>query len=173
MKTSYLICTVLITIVCGCTAKLEVPEGKVAVTFNRETGEVSEKVLNEGRHDVSLNTVVVFYDLKPSQTNLSFDFLYKDVSEGQITFSIKFKPRVDSLSEFYKEHKTDGLSVAMRSGIKADVRDLMSKLSPEEANVEAVFKTIKDQLTTKSEVNRFIEIIEFVPGSIKVTQPNK
>ncbi len=172
MKTNYL-CVVLTIVVWGCTTKLEVPGGKVAVTFNSETGEVNKEVLIEGHHDVNLNTVAVFYDLKPSQIDFSFDFLYKDVSEGQIQFSIKFTPRVDSLSRLYKEHGGEALPVVVQLGIRSEVRDLMSTFSSKNIDSKIIFETIKDNLNSKSELNRFIEIKEFVPGGIKVTQPNK
>jgi|GEM_PF-2716212 hypothetical protein len=172
MKGIYFVYGLAILIV-GCTTRLEVPKGKAAVTFNSETGEVKEQVLKEGQHKATIDEIVVFYTLEPSVVDFSFNFLFRDASEGQIQFSIKFAPKVDSLAHFYKQHRSEALPVVVQLGVRSEVRDLMSNFSSENLERKIVFETIKDKLNSKSELNRYIEIKEFVPGDIKVTQPIK
>jgi hypothetical protein len=152
----------------GCTTRIEVPMGKAAVAYNNDTGEVREDVLKAGQHEVDINSILILYKLEPSQVDFSFDFMFEDASEGQIQFSIMYTPRVDSLAKFYRKYRNSDLHVSVVTGIRSDVRGLMGKFSKDNLESKIVFQKINDLLNSKNELNRFIEINEFVPGRIKV-----
>ncbi|HTE29928.1 MAG TPA: SPFH domain-containing protein [Chryseolinea sp.] len=160
-------CFILLLILLNsrCTSKFEVKEDEVAVTFNNTTGEVSQDVLRKGDYEIGSSEKVVIFQTDPQHKDFSFDFLFKDASEGLIEFSIDYTPKVDSLASFYRKYKTTNLPVTVEIEIKSTVRDIALNLTKENIDSKIFFMTIERALD--SELRYFIDIDHFSPKRVK------
>jgi len=168
MKVNFGFYSIILLLTLGCTSNLEVRRDEVVVIYNKETGDVAEKVLKEGVHQVNSDVGVVYYEINsvPEKVDFSFNFLTNDASEWKIEFSLKYTPKIDSLSSFFREYRTQYISIPVESEIKALVRDYWVTLPKSKVESKLVFETIKDQLSSGIELQNFVEITEFVPGKV-------
>jgi hypothetical protein len=159
MKRIYLY--VYIVLVFSCASKFEVRENEAAVTFDKETGEVSPGVLKEGSYTAEKNTGVILYGTAQKKMDLSFDFLFKDASPGSISLKIKYTPKIDSLPKFYKQYGDVNMEALISIEIRRTIRNSMANLLKENIALTGVDSMIRHDLDSATQWRNSFEIDEF------------
>jgi hypothetical protein len=141
----------------GCEIKVEVPIRHAGVVITND-GEVNDKILTPGKQIVRTDSQVILYDVSYQQIEDDFDFLFKDVSRGDVKLTIEFTPVVDSLPGFYRAYESDDIPTVVDIKSRSTVRDLLKNYNPTEFS-KGEFKTkIIEALTNNREITNYVKV---------------
>jgi hypothetical protein len=153
-----LLCLAIVTLpLMGCEIKVEIPIGKAGVVITNE-GEVNDQVLRPGKQIVRTDSRVILYEVSYEQLENDFDFLFKDVSRGDLKLTIEFTPVIDSLPSFYKAYNSIYISPVVDVISRSTVRKLLENYNPTEFSKDEFRTKIIKELTSNHEITNYVKL---------------
>ncbi|MBX2965478.1 MAG: hypothetical protein KF845_04970 [Cyclobacteriaceae bacterium] len=141
----------------GCEIKVEIPVEKAGVVITNN-GEVKEQVLRSGKQVVRTDSKVILYDINYQQVENDFDFLFKDVSSGDVKLTIEFTPVIDSLPGFYKAYKSIYIDPVVDVKSRSTVRRLLENYNPIEFSKDEFKTKIIEALNNNREITDYVKV---------------
>lgn len=141
----------------GCEIKVEIPFGQAGVVITND-GEVKEEVLRPGKQIVRTDSEVILYDINYQQVENDFDFLFKDVSRGDVRLIIEFTPMIDSLPSFYKTYESIYIDPVVDVKSRSTVRRLFENYNPSEFSKDEFKTKIIDALINNHAITDYVKV---------------
>jgi hypothetical protein len=156
MKHSILIAIAALILI-GCEIKVEVPINRAGVVITKN-GEVKDQVLRPGKQIVRTDSKVVLYETMYEELENDFDFLFKDVSRGDVKLAIEFTPIVDSLPSFYRTYESIYVSPVVDVKSRWTVRKLFENYNPNDFSKKEFKRKIVDTLISNHEITDYVKV---------------
>jgi len=154
----HLMCLTIVTLLLtGCELKVEIPTKHAGVVITNDE-EVKNQVLAPGQHIVRSDSKVILYDVNSEKLEIEFDFLFKDVSRGDLKITIDFTPVIDSLPGFYRKYHSIYVAPVIDSKTRSITRNLLSNYNPTEFTNGELRKKIVDALTNNREITNYVKV---------------
>jgi hypothetical protein len=149
-------CTIIIFILAGCESRIEIPVDHAGVVIDHE--HVEPQVLRHGEHLVNFGSEVIVYDVNDTKLEMEFDFIFRDVSEGDIKLTVEFKPIADSLPSFYKKYKSIYVTPVMQTKSRQIVRELLESYDPNELSSDELKTRINKTLANDPQITDYVKV---------------
>lgn len=146
--------TLLLT---GCEIEVEIPIRHAGVVITNY-GEVNDQVLRPGKQIVRTDSRVILYDVSYQQIENDFDFLFIDVSRGDVKLAIEFTPIVDSLPSFYRTYESHRIPPVVDVKSRSTVRKLVENYNPTEFTRDEVRTKIIEAITSNPEITNYMKV---------------
>lgn len=141
----------------GCEIKVEIPARQAGVVITND-GEVKNQVLRSGKQIVRTDSEVILYDINYQQVENDFDFLFKDVSRGDVKLVIEFTPIVDSLPSFYRMYESHRIPPVVDVKSRSTVRKLVENYNPTEFSKDEFRTKIIEALNNNREITDYVKV---------------
>lgn len=141
----------------SCEIKVEIPIGQAGVVISND-GEVKGQVLRPGKQIVRTDSRVILYDINYQQVENDFDFLFKDVSRGDVKLTIEFTPVIDSLPSFYKTYESIYIDPVVDVKSRSAVRKLFENYNPTEFSKGEFRTKIIEALSNNREITDYVKV---------------
>lgn len=152
------ICSVVIIVLFSrCESKVEIPINHAGVVVTGNT-HVEQQVLKAGEHKVNSGSEVIIYDLNHEELELEFDFLFKDVSAGDVKLVIEFTPKADSLPSFYRMSQSIYVTPVIHTRSRRIVRNLLENYDPQDFTIDELKSKIVEVLTNDHDIINYVKV---------------
>lgn len=111
-----------------------------------------------GQHIVGSDSKVILYDVNSEELEIEFDFLFKDVSRGDIKMKIDFTPLIGSLPGFYRKYQSIYVGPVIDSKTRSVTRSLLSDYNLTDLTSGVVRTKIVDALTNNPEIMNYVKV---------------
>jgi hypothetical protein len=170
LMTSRIVFTSLLVLIASCSRTVEIPANKIGIVYKNQKAQ--DVVLSPGTHTIDYFAGVALYDMREQKADLNFDILFQDASAADISFSISYIPKADSMARICQKYEQpvyyNSISIIVEIELKRMVRGLLLSFNKDEFGEEELFGLIENQLKAKTPTVDIIEIKSFSPGRLSV-----
>jgi hypothetical protein len=148
--------TILILLLLSCESKVEIPNKHIGVIISNE--EATDRILRPGKHSVKANSRVIVYDIGVEHLEIQFDFLFKDVSRGDLKLVIEYVPMADSLPSFYKIYRSHQIPPVIDSKSRSKVRELLGNYNTKDLTIDELKSKVITTLSNDPEITNYVKV---------------
>jgi hypothetical protein len=141
----------------GCESKVEIPIRHAGVVI-ADHEQVENQVLRPVEHVVGYGSEVIVYDVGYENLEIEFDFLFKDVTEGNLKLAIEFTTIVDSLPSFYRMYQSTYIVPVVDSKIRSIIRKFLMNYNPTELAEDELKARIIEVLVNNRDITNFAKV---------------